>query len=183
MAAQMTRKEKARLEVLYKNGETINEICHRLRISHRTVHYHANLNGWKHGESKKDYQKKLAIKESEAVIQEGLGEADRLRDSYMRKIQVLENMTSAALRGLGSTPEEIRNISQSEANRIFTVLKSLKISSEISNIHYESARKALGLDKLENKNEDEILPIKINVTTEPKVIEDEEDEGSTKDND
>lgn len=176
MASRLTVKEKARMETLYKNGEPVKDICHRLRISERTVHYHASMNQWKHGENSKEYSKKLAIKEEEKMVKEGANHAEDLRDSYMRKIQVLENMTSAALRGLGTTPEEIRGISQSEANRIFTVLKSLKISSEISNIHYESARKALGLDKLDDSKDEDVLPIKINVTTEPKIKKDEDDD-------
>lgn len=173
MAAQLTAKEMARLEVLYKRGERIEDICHRLRISHRTVHYHANNKGWVHGENKESHLAKLADKEEESLLKAGVREADKLRENYLSKITVLENMMNATLRGLGTTPEEIRNTKKSEADRIFAILKNLKISSEISAMHYEASRKALGLDLITNTEESDVLPIKINVTQQRRVVEDE----------
>jgi hypothetical protein len=173
MAAQLTAKEMARLEVLYKRGERIEDICHRLRITHRTVHYHANNKGWVHGENKKEHLAKLAVKEEENLLKAGVKEADKIRENYLAKVQVLENMMNATLRALGTTPEEIRNVKKAEADRVFAILKNLKISSEISAMHYEASRKALGLDMITNTEESDVLPIKINVTQQRRVIEDD----------
>lgn len=162
----ISAKQETKLELLYKRGEKIEDIARRLHISKRTVINHANKNGWTHGESKRDYLNKLAVKEHENQLQSGLDAADNLRDSYLRKVQTLENMVNSVLRALGTTPEEIRQTSKAEADRVFSILKNLKISSEITNMHYEGSRRALGLDVLSEKDAPDLLPIKINVTSE-----------------
>ena len=178
MGRHLTQKEIGRLKALYENGASVPDISHRLRCSERTIFYHANANGWVKGENKAAIQAKAAEKESERMTNELASRAEDLRDSYLKKVQVLENMTSATLRALGSTPEEIRETSQSEANRIFSILKSLKISSEISNLHYEAARKALGLDQIKEEEAEEILPIKINIAHKPNIVEEEVNESA-----
>lgn len=161
----LSAKQVAKLELLYKRGERYEDIQRRLHVTDRTISKYANLHGWKHGESKRDYQIKLTEGEEQRMIKSDLDKADDLRESYLRKINQLENMVNAALGALGSTPDELRSTSKSEADRVFSILKSLKISSEITNMHYEGSRKALGLD-LKNESEGpELLPISINVTS------------------
>ena len=162
----ISAKQETKLELLYKRGEKIEDIARRLHISKRTVINHANKNGWTHGESKREYLDKLAVKEQENQLQSGLDAADGLRESYLRKVQTIENMVNSVLRALGTTPEEIRQTSKAEADRVFSILKNLKISSEITNMHYEGSRRALGLDLPSEKDSSGLLPIKINVTNE-----------------
>ena len=169
-ASQLTK-----LELLYKRGEKIEDIARRLHVSKRTITNHSNKNGWTHGESKRDYLDKLAVKEQENMLASQLDAADNLRDGYLRKVNQLENMVNAVLRALGTTPEEIRQVSKGEADRIFSILKNLKISSEITNMHYEGSRRALGLDLPSEKESPDLLPIKINVTPQGKS----ENESST----
>jgi hypothetical protein len=135
-----------------------------MHITDRTISKYANLHGWTHGESKRDYQVKLAEGEEKRMIKSDLDKADDLRESYLRKINQLENMVNAALGALGSTPDQLRGTSKAEADRVFSILKSLKISSEITNMHYEGSRKALGLDLPKESESPELLPISINVT-------------------
>ena len=161
----LSNKQVAKLELLYKRGERFEDIERRLRISDRTISKYANLHGWKHGESKRDYQIKLTEGEEKRMINSDLNKADNLRESYLRKINQLENMVNAALGALGSSPDQLRNTSKSEADRVFSILKSLKISSEITNMHYEGSRKALGLDLPKETEGPELLPISINVTS------------------
>lgn len=161
----LSNKQVAKLELLYKRGERFEDIERRLRISDRTISKYANLHGWKHGESKRDYQIKLTEGEEKRMINSDLNKADNLRESYLRKINQLENMVNAALGALGSSPDQLRNTSKSEADRVFSILKSLKISSEITNMHYEGSRKALGLDLPRESESPELLPISINVTS------------------
>lgn len=162
----ISAKQETKLELLYKRGEKIEDIARRLHISKRTVINHANKNGWTHGESKREYLDKLAVKEQENQLQSGLDAADGLRESYLRKVQTIENMVNSVLRALGTTPEEIRQTSKAEADRVFSILKNLKISSEITNMHYEGSRRALGLDIKNEGDSPDLLPIKINVTNE-----------------
>lgn len=178
MAAQLTQKEQARMEVLYKRGDQIADIAHRLHCTERTIHYHAKRNNWVHGEDKRKYVKELAVNEEVSTLQEGLKQAEGLRDNYLRKINMLEGMMTATLRALGQTPEEIRNIPKAEADRVFSILKNLKISSEISQMHYEASRKALGLDQIHAEDEEgDVLPIKINVTKAIRAVSDNTEEG------
>jgi hypothetical protein len=161
----LSNKQVAKLELLYKRGERFEDIERRLRISDRTISKYANLHGWKHGESKRDYQIKLTEGEEKRMLNSDLNKADNLRESYLRKINQLENMVNAALGALGSSPDQLRSTSKSEADRVFSILKSLKISSEITNMHYEGSRKALGLDLPRESESPELLPISINVTS------------------
>ena len=172
MASQLTQKEQAKMELLYKRGDKIEDIAHRLHCTERTVHYHANRNNWIHGEKKREYIDKLSVREEESMVRQGVKQADNLRDNYLRKVNMLEGMMTATLRALGQTPEEIRNISKQEADRVFSILKNLKISSEISQMHYESSRKALGLDQMQTGEESDVLPIKINVTKAIRAVND-----------
>jgi len=161
----LSNKQVAKLEMLYKRGERYEDIMRRMHITDRTISKYANLHGWTHGESKRDYQVKLAEQEESRMIKSDLDKADNLRESYLRKINQLENMVNAALGALGSSPEQLRQTSKSEADRVFSILKSLKISSEITNMHYEGSRKALGLDADRDKDGPDLLPISINVTS------------------
>jgi hypothetical protein len=161
----LSNKQVAKLELLYKRGERYQDIERRLHITDKTITKYANLHGWKHGESKRDYQVKLTENEENRMIKSDLDKADDLRESYLRKINQLENMVNAALGALGSSPDQLRSTSKSEADRVFSILKSLKISSEITNMHYEGSRKALGLDLKQETEGPELLPISINVTS------------------
>ena len=93
----LSAKQIAKLELLYKRGEKIQDICRRLSIASRTVIQHANKNGWTHGESKRDYTNKLVVKEEERMLNSDLDVADDLRDSYLRKVQTIENMVNLSL--------------------------------------------------------------------------------------
>ena len=160
----LSNKQVAKLEMLYKRGERYEDIMRRMHITDRTISKYANLHGWTHGESKRDYQLKLTEGEEKRLISSDLDKADNLRESYLRKINQLENMVNAALGALGSSPDQLRNTSKTEADRVFSILKSLKISSEITNMHYEGSRKALGLDLPKESDGPDLLPISINVT-------------------
>lgn len=175
MSAHLTPKQLAKLELLYKGGEKIDSISHRLRIGRRAIFNHAAKNGWEHGESKQEYTQKLIVKEEEKLLETDLQRAENLRENYLKKVNMLENMMSATLRALGTTPDEIRAVKKVEADRVFAIMKNLKISSEISQMHYESSRKALGLDQKKEEDELELLPININVTEPLSVVEEEED--------
>ena len=170
----LSAKQIAKLELLYNRGEKIQDICRRLSIASRTVIQHANKNGWTHGESKRDYTNKLVVKEEERMLNSDLDVADDLRDSYLRKVQTIENMVNSVLRALGTTPEEIRKTSKPEADRVFSILKNLKISSEITNMTYEGSRRALGLDLPKEKEGPDLLPIKINVVNKKTLDDDSE---------
>jgi len=54
-------------------------------------------------------------------------------------------------------------------------LKNLKISSEITNMHYEGSRRALGLDLKSEDDGPDLLPIRINVTSDKKKPNDTEE--------
>ena len=125
-----------------------------------TVRYHANRNGWKHGQSKKEYAKKSALMQKNNDVEDYV-ETENLKNSYINKITQLENMVNALLRALGTTPEEIRQVPKAEADRIFSIMKNLKMASEISNIHYEATRRALGIDMQTQEEGPDLLPITI----------------------
>ena len=169
----MSAKQLSKLELLYKRGEHLEDIARRLHISKRTITNHANKNGWTWGESKREFLDQLAVKEGAKLMESSLDAADNLREGYMRKVNQLENMVNAVLRALGSTPEEIRQVSRAEADRVFAILKNLKISSEITNMHYEGSRRALGLDLKNEDDAPDLLPIKINVTNKKAKNDDE----------
>ena len=180
---QMSAKELSKLELLYKRGEKIDEICRKLHVSNSTVNDHARKNGWVHGQSKSEYAKRLAVHSKKRDMDQFVEDADKLNEGYLRKVGQLEGMVNAVLRGLGTTPEEIREVSKQDADRYFTILKSLKISSEIANMHYESSKKALGLDRINDEQGPDLLPLKINVVNRenPAIqaeveIEEDEDE-------
>ncbi len=174
----LSAKQIAKLELLYKRGERIEDISRRLSVATRTVIVHANKNGWTHGESKREYSQKLAVKEEEHLLQSDLDVADALREGYLTKLRMIDGMMSATLRVLGTTPEEIRSTSKSEADRTFAILKSLKISSEITNMGYEASRRALGLDVVREEDGPDLLPIKINVVNK-NVEEPDADDDTT----
>ena len=171
MSSRLTPKQLAKLELLYKRGEKVDEIAHRLRVTRKTVFNHAAKNGWSHGEKRKEYAKEIIARQEEMLIKSDVEKADEIKDSFLKKINMLENMMNATLRGLGTTPDEIRSIKKQEADRIFSIMKNLKIASEISQIHYDSARRALGLDQKQEDDDLELLPININVTQPLKNIE------------
>jgi len=170
----LTTKQLGKLELLYKRGEQIESICRRLHIAKATVRYHANRNGWKHGQSKKEYAKRSALMQKGNDVEDYVQTSENLKNSYISKITQLENMVNALLRGLGTTPEEIRQVPKAEADRIFAIMKNLKMASEISNLHYEATRRALGIDMQTQEEGPDLLPITINVVSdEPKATDEE----------
>jgi len=170
----LTTKQLGKLELLYKRGEQIESICRRLHIAKATVRYHANRNGWKHGQSKKEYAKRSALMQKDNDVEDYVQTSENLKNSYISKITQLENMVNALLRGLGTTPEEIRQVPKAEADRIFAIMKNLKMASEISNLHYEATRRALGIDMQTQEEGPDLLPITINVVSdEPKATDEE----------
>jgi len=170
----LTTKQLGKLELLYKRGEQIESICRRLHIAKATVRYHANRNGWKHGQSKKEYAKRSALMQKDNDVEDYVQTSENLKNSYISKITQLENMVNALLRGLGTTPEEIRQVPKAEADRIFAIMKNLKMASEISNLHYEATRRALGIDMQTQEEGPDLLPITINVVSdEPKGTDEE----------
>ena len=171
----LTTKQLGKLELLYKRGEQIESICRRLHIAKATVRYHANRNGWKHGQSKKEYAKKSALIQKNNDFDDYVETSENLKNSYVGKITQLESMVNALLRALGTTPEEIRQVPKAEADRIFAIMKNLKMASEISNLHYEATRRALGLDLQTTDEGPDLLPITINVMGEKDKKDSEEE--------
>ena len=156
-----TKRQEDRCKLLYERGSSISDIERRIGVNRRSIESWIEKYDWKKVESSLD-DGGVEVLDNIVESKELLLEKELKR--YSNKVLQIENMVNASLLALGNSPSQVRSVSRSESERVCSILKSLKLASEIAFMNHQGYKKSLGLDVIEHDKDLKLLPLNIGLT-------------------
>jgi len=148
-----TEKQKEKCRLGYELGVLKKkDFYKKMKVNESTIERWAKLEGWIYGRYKdeiKDKSRKNDIKKKGGVVlvQNQLEKYGKVVED---STEILDTIRSLTRKGINSLIDEINesggNVDRSEAERLFSIQKLLKISNETIDLNLKTYRIAIGLE-------------------------------------
>ena len=148
--------EIAKIQVDYTAGKLSKTgIAQKHRISRNTLAKYARDNDWKYGRDAQKLSDIIEEKTYERLIKDEVDRATKITDNFLGDIERYRKLALIPSSELAEAYNDAKlkgtKISQKEFSRIYQLTKVLKTAIEALNIGYAGSRKALGMDREEEK--------------------------------
>ena len=146
----LSEKKIAQVKVSFEAGKLSRAaIGKKHKISQPTLKKLADERGWEYKKNFIEISDHVSQKSLERLIEQEIDIATKTNENFQKNIAYIEGVAMAYMVELGKAKSGKDKQSKEEADRIFSFLKSCKISSEIMNMNYNGKRKMLGMDREE----------------------------------
>jgi len=139
-----------KIKVDYESGKlSKTQIGNVHKVSQPTIRKLAATHDWVFQKNFQEISEIVEQKSIERIIEVEVDKTVKENDNFQSAVNRIEFLVMKYIKELEELQESIDKESKTkeEADRIFSFLKSCKISSEIMNMNYNGKRKMLGMDR------------------------------------
>lgn len=156
--SKLSDKKLAAIQADYEAGiVSKSDIAKKHRINRYTLFRNAKRLHWEYGKSGEEVTRHITKKVTEKIVEQ---ESLKLIDYTSKHLSELDGIRKISRLNIRALAKEIKdtanNVSKKEADRIFTIQKVCKITSETLAIIYKDERLAMGLDNNDSGNSGDI---------------------------